>query len=53
MLDPAVDADGDTVPDRVRVNESVPMVTPVEGDPVPPALEGPTVTVATDELVNR
>lgn len=53
MLDSAVDADGDTVPDRVIVNDSVPLVTPVEGDPVPPALDGPTVTVATDELVNR
>ena len=53
MLDPAVDAAGNTVPDRVRVKDSVPSATSVEGDPVPLALEGPTVMVATDELVNR
>jgi len=53
VLDSAVDADGDTVPDRVRVDNNVASVVVIDEIPVPLPVEGLTVTVATDEFVNR
>lgn len=52
VLDWAVDTDGDTVPDRVRVDDRVASVVLIEEMPVPLLLDGLTVTVATDEFVN-
>jgi hypothetical protein len=53
VLDWAVDADSDTVPDRVTVDRSVASVVLIDDIPVPLSLDGPTVTVTTDEFVNR
>lgn len=49
----ALDADGDTVPDRVRFGNSVTSVVLIDEIPVSLPLGGPTVMVITDEFVNR
>lgn len=49
----ALDADGDTVPERVRVGSNVVSIVLIDEIPVPLPLGGPTVTPTTDEFVNR
>lgn len=53
MLGWALDVDGDTVPDRVRFGNNVASVVLIDEIPVPLLLGDPTVTVTTDEFVNR
>lgn len=53
VLEWALDVDGDTVPDRVRFGNKVASVVLIDEIPVPLPLDDPTVTVTTDEFVNR
>lgn len=48
-----MDAGGDTVPDRVWFGNNVASVVLIDEIPVPLPLGDPTVTVTTDEFVNR
>lgn len=53
VLEWALDVDGGTVPDRVRFGNKVASVVLIDEISVPLSLDDPTVTVTTDEFVNR